>query len=193
LATFKIPFRYSKQDLWSLFLVTAFPIHVWTIILVLRDWSWVSERTNAWDAVGVASYGLFFAFIESVVVFPILVLLGLLIPGKWQEDKRLALLAVLYFVTASWAIAGQVYFLSGIEIPGPIYQLLAQSSHPLRVLYEGTLSLVLITVLPTTALVIQSRKAIRVVRGLIERLSLLTVIYLFLDFVGLLMIILRNV
>jgi hypothetical protein len=193
LATFRLPFRYSKQDLWSLFLITAFPIHVWTIILVLRDLSWVTERTNVWDAIGVGSYGLVFAFIESVVVFLILVLLGLLIPGKWREEKRLALLAVLFLVIASWAIAGQLYFLVGITLPGWIYRLLAQSSHPLQVLYGGVLSLVLVTVLIPTALVIQSSKAMRVVRGLIERLSLLTLIYLFLDFVGLVIVILRNI
>lgn len=193
MATFRLPFRYSKQDLWSLFLITAFPIHVWTIILVLRDLSWVTERTNVWDAIGVGSYGLVFAFIESVVVFLILVLLGLLIPGKWREEKRLALLAVLFLVIASWAIAGQLYFLAGITLPGWIYRLLAQSSHPLQVLYGGVLSLVLVTVLIPTALVIQSGKAMRVVRGLIERLSLLTLIYLFLDFVGLVIVILRNI
>jgi hypothetical protein len=153
----------------------------------------VSQRTNAWDAVGVGSYGLVFAFIESVLVFLILALLGLLIPGKWRTDKRLALLAVLFLVTASWAIAGQLYFLAGLAIPGPIYLLLAHSSHPLRVIYEMALILVLITVVIPTALVIQSERAIRAVRGLVDRLSLLTSIYLLLDFVGLVIIILRNI
>ena len=61
--------RYSKQGLWNLFLICAFPLHVWTIILAFRDFSWVTERTNSWDALGVVSYGLIFALIESVAVF----------------------------------------------------------------------------------------------------------------------------
>ena len=89
--------RYSKSGLWLLFLTTAFPIHLWTIILVLRDFAWVTERTNAWDAVGVAAYGMVFAFIESLFVFIIVVLLGLLLPKQWDERKRLSFLGLLIF------------------------------------------------------------------------------------------------
>ena len=76
--------RYSRQGLWFLFLISAFPIHFWTLILVFRDISWLTERTNAWDAIGVASYGMVFAFVESVVIFLVLALLGLLTPKQWE-------------------------------------------------------------------------------------------------------------
>jgi hypothetical protein len=192
LAIFKDTFRYSKKEAWSLFLVAAFAIHIWTIILILRDLSWVSERTNAWDAVGVAAYGLFFAFLESGIVFLGLVLLGMLVGGKWRET-RLALLTVLYFVTAAWAAVGQLYFLLGLEIPASIFRQLIHSSHPLQVLYGSVLILVLITIVPPTVLVIRSNKANQLIKGLIDRLSLLTIFYLFLDFAGLVIIILRNI
>src|SRR5512141_1446140 len=71
--------RYTRQGLWSLFLMCAFPLHVWALILAFRDVSWVTERTNSWDAVGVVAYGLLFTLVESVLVFGIMTLLGFLI------------------------------------------------------------------------------------------------------------------
>ena len=64
--------RYTRQGLWSLFLMCAFPLHAWTLILAFRDISWLTDRTNAWDAVGVTSYGLVFAFVESMVLFGVM-------------------------------------------------------------------------------------------------------------------------
>lgn len=45
----------------------AFSLHLWALILIFRDVSWVAERINMWDAIGVASYGLVLAFIESLI------------------------------------------------------------------------------------------------------------------------------
>ena len=96
--------RYSRQGLWSLFLMCAFPLHVWALLLAFRDISWLTERTNAWDAIGVLSYGVMFALIESVFVFAVIVLLGLLVPASWSKDKRTGLLAVLVLILAAWGM-----------------------------------------------------------------------------------------
>ena len=117
--------QYSKQGLWSLFLICAFPLHIWTIILTLRDFSWVSERTNSWDAIGVVSYGLLFAFIESVIVFLVFTLLGFLVSKKWTEDQRIALLGSLVTIASLWAIAGYLFFMLKVNIPGTTILFLA--------------------------------------------------------------------
>jgi len=109
--------HYSKQGLWSLFVIAAFPAHVWTFVLVMRDFSWVSERTNAWDAIGVGAYGLLFAFFESAFILLMALLLGFLISKSWEEDKRNAVLAVLVLVASIWSILGQLYFLLEISFP----------------------------------------------------------------------------
>src|SRR3972149_6026554 len=54
--------QYSKKGLWTLFLMCAFPLHVWAFILSFMDFSWVAERTNTWDALGVISYGFSLSF-----------------------------------------------------------------------------------------------------------------------------------
>jgi hypothetical protein len=171
----------------------AFPLHAWTIILAMRDISWVTTRTNAWDALGVASYGLLFAFIESLFLFLIFTLLGFLISRKWDEERRIALLSTLFFVAAFWAIVSQLYYLMGITIPGSLSNFLAQTNHPVRVIYGLGVPLIAFSVLVPTYLVLRSDKFFQFIRGLIDRLSLLTTFYLFLDFIGLVIVIVRNI
>ena len=185
--------RYSKKGLWSLFLICAFPLHVWTIILAFRDFSWVTERTNSWDAIGVVSYGLVFAFIESLVVFLIAVLLGFLIAKKWDQDRRIALVGTLVFITSLWAIISYLYFMLNWSLPGETILFMASLAHPLRFLYAACLVFVIPTVVIPAYFVLRSEKFLAGVQELFERLSLLTLFYLFFDFVGLVIIFIRNV
>ena len=184
---------YSKQGLWSLFLICAFPLHVWTIILAFRDFSWVTERTNSWDAVGVVSYGLIFTFLESVVIFLVAVLLGFLISKKWNEDRRITLMGLLVLITSLWAMGGYLYFMLQMSLPGETINFLVDQARPLRFLYAVSLALVGLTVAIPAYFVLRSEKFFKGVQGLFERLSLLTLFYLFFDFVGLVIVIVRNV
>jgi len=185
--------QYSKQGLWTLFLVCAFPFHIWTIVLAFRDFSWVTERTNSWDAVGVLSYGLIFAFIESVVVFLAIVLLGFLVSKKWEEDRRNVMLGNLVLIASLWAMASYLFFMLNVTLPGQAVDFLVQLKHPVRFLYAVSLALAGITVMLPTYLILQSNKILNLVKGLFERLSLLTIFYLFFDFIGLVVVIIRNV
>lgn len=185
--------RYSKQGLWSLFLICAFPLHVWTIVLAFRDFSWLTERTNSWDAIGVASYGLIFAFVESVLVFLFAVLLGFLIPKKWNENHRITVVGVLVLVTSLWAIFSYLFFMLNVSVPGESILFMADLAHPLRFLYAVSLVLVGLTVALPVYFTLRSKKFFKGIQGLFERLSLLTLFYLFFDFVGLVIVIVRNV
>ena len=184
--------RYSKQGLWSLFLMCAFPLHFWTLILVFRDIQWMTERTNFWDALGVASYAMVFAFLESLLLFLILTLLGFLVPTQWTRETRIALLTVLFLILSIWAMLSQLYFLAAVQAPGWFIFLMARTGHPVRILY----ALALILVTPTLALpawfALRSEKFLKSVNSLIERLSLLSGLYLFFDVVGLIIVIIRN-
>ena len=184
--------RYSKQGLWSLFLICAFPLHLWTLILAFRDISWVTERTNAWDAIGVVSYGLIFAFVESVVIFLIFALLGLLTPKQWESDRRITFLAFLVLITSVWGMIGQLLFLWNVSLPEQAIEFLRRSNHPLRIMYAACLIVVTPTVLLPAYSFIRSKKAVTVMQNLMERLALLTSFYLFFDVLGLIIIIIRN-
>lgn len=185
--------RYSKQGLWSLFLMCAFPIHLWTLILAFRDISWVRARTNLWDALGVVSYGMVFAFIESVIVFGMAGLFGLLVSTKWNEERRVALLGILVLIMALWAVDGQAYFVWGSYVPAQALWYIAGLEHPFRFLYGTMLAVVFLTTAIPAWLLLKSDRFFQLVQGLMERLSLLTVFYLFFDIVGLMIVVIRNV
>lgn len=184
--------RYSRSGLWLLFLSTAFPIHLWTIILVLRDFSWVAERTNAWDAVGVAAYGMIFAFIETIFVFAIIVLVGFFLPKQWEENKRIAFLSMIVFLVALWAIIGQLYFMLNIDLPSGLMMFLVRSGHPLRWIYAGLFVLVSLTVIVPVYFFIRSEKMYRSIFNFIDRLAVLSAIYLVFDGISLVVILVRN-
>jgi len=185
--------HYTKQGLWSLFLICAFPLHAWTLVLAFRDFSWVTERTNSWDAVGVVSYGLLYAFVESVVIFVLAAVLGFLISRVWTEERRIALMSTLVMIASLWAMAGYLYFLLEIKVSGQIIGFLVGLEHPLRFIYAVSLTLVAGTVLLPTYFLLKSDGFLKAIRGLFERLSLLTLFYLFFDLIGLVIVIVRNV
>jgi len=185
--------RYSRQGLWSLFLMCAFPLHFWTMILVFRDMSWVIERTNVWDAIGVGSYGMIFAFAESVIIFLIVILLGFLTPRPWGIDKRIAFLSLLVLITALWAMISQLLFLWNVNLPESAIRWIARSGHPLWILYFISLAFVFPSVLLPVYWFIRSEKSVGFMRELSERLSVLAVFYLFFDLAGLVVVVIRNI
>ena len=184
---------YTRQGLWSLFLVCAFPLHLWTLILAFQDVEWVTERTNAWDAVGVIAYGMLFALMESLIIFLIVALLGFLTPKHWNADKRIAFLSLLFLIAALWGMMGQLFFLWHINLPAQIIHILARTEHPLRWLYAGSLAIVIPTVTLPVYSFMHSDKVFLFMQELISRLTLLTTLYLFFDALGLILVVIRNI
>jgi hypothetical protein len=184
--------RYSRQGLWSLFLICAFPLHAWTLVLGLRDFSWVTERTNSWDAIGVISYGLIFALVESALVFLVVVLLGYLVSNKWGKEQQIVLMSNLVLLTSLWAMVSQLFFMLEVSVPGSVIEHLVNLNHPVRFLYMISLVAVGVTVTVPTYMILRSTRFLQIYRGLLERLSLLTLFYLFFDGIGLIIVIVRN-
>lgn len=170
----------------------ALPLHAWTLVLAFRDLSWLTDRTNAWDAVGVLCYGLVFAFMESAIVFLITTLLGLLSPRRWTPDRRVGVLSILVLVLSLWAMAAQLFFLTEFRVPGEIIAFLVRSQHPLRVIYAVLPALVGASFLVPIVLVVRSERGTRVMSGLIERLGLLSTFYLVFDAAALVIVVIRN-
>lgn len=184
---------YSKQDLWSLFLICAFPLHFWTLLLAFRDVSWVAERTNFWDAIGVVSYGMIFAFVESLLFFLLASFCGLLISQWWGKEKRLAITSILVLVLALWAMLGQLVALQDWDVPDLLLGFLVGSAHPLRNIYIIILSFIVPSVVLPILIVYKSEKILRIILDMVDRVSLLTLVYLLLDFMALVIVIIRNI
>jgi len=184
---------YSKREMWFLFLICSLPLHLWTLLLSFRDISWVAQRTNIWDAIGVISYGLIFAFVESVVVFGGCVLLGFLISGSLGGLMRGTLLGTLVLILAGLAMVSQSYFLWGSGARDQIVGYAVNLAHPLRFLYGTELVFVLFVVVLPAFLILKSERILTLVRSILDRLTVLAVAYLLLDLVALLVVVVRNI
>ena len=184
---------YSQKGLGTLFLMCALPLHFWTLLMAFRDVSWLTERTNLWDAIGVMSYGMLFTFVESALIFAILSLLGFLIWKTWDHRRRVALLSVLIFITALWSMAGQTYGMYDHSYPLWFAKFIGGQAHPVRVLYALGLIPVAPTIVIPAWLILRSEKSLRFVQDLMDRLSLLAGFYLAFDGIALVIVIVRNV
>ena len=184
--------RYDKRGVWSLLLMCVFPQHLWTLILAFRDMSWLIERTNVWDAVGNVSYALLFAFVESLLVFGLFVLVGLVTPKHWEVNRRVAFLTLLLFVAVIWAMTAQLLYLWNIWLPPSLVQFIASTGRPLVMLYLLSLVLVVPTASLPVLVFLRSKRALPAILDIIDRLSTLSVLYLFFDAVGLVVVIIRN-
>lgn len=184
---------YSGQGLKSLFLMCALPLHIWTFILAFRDFSWVSDRTNSWDSIGVLSYGLIYALIESIVVFIIIVILGFLVSKKWGENRRITLLSLFIIILSIWAMVSNLYFLKELSPPPYVFSILIGFAHPLRSLYTITFALLASTFLIPSYFILLYQKPYQFIKDGLDRLSLLMTLYLFFDFAALIVILIRNI
>jgi hypothetical protein len=171
----------------------ALPLHIWTLILAFRDFDWVTERTNSWDAVGVAAYGLLYALIESAVIFITAALLGLLVSARWGEKRRVALTSALIVIASLWSMFNQMYFLNEMHPPAWLFGLSATTGRPLVTLYALALAASSISVIVPTWFILKSDRALGLVSEGIERLSTLMLLYLFFDAAALVVVIIRNV
>ena len=166
---------------------------MWTFILFFRDFSWISNRTNIWDAIGVGSYGLLIALIESITITLAMLLLGLLVSKEWDGNYRVVLLGVIVFIIECWAILSQLFFLTEMKLPKNWIQSLAMNPHPLWILYGLTLPLVLISIVIPISLIMNLKKFNTSIYKIIESMTTLSTLYLILDAVGIIIIIVRNV
>lgn len=183
---------YSRQGLWTLFLMSALPLHIWTFILAFRDFDWVATRTNSWDAVGVIAYGLIFALVESAIVFVTAALLGFLISPKWDEKRRIALMSVLVVTLSLWSIFDQMYFLRHISPPEWLVIAAIQTARPLVFLYGLALAAIMLSTLLPTYFILRLDGILKIVQDAIERFSLLMIMYLVFDLAAVIIIIIRN-
>jgi hypothetical protein len=184
--------RYARGGLWSLFLMCALPLHAWTLVLAFRDLSWLTDRTNSWDAIGVLCYGLLFALVESLLLFVVVGLLGLLLPRRWEPERRIALLGIFALVLSVWAMLGQFFFLANLRFPESMMSFLVASAHPLRVIYGVLLVVVLVTFLLPAWAIGRPGSGLKFVGALIERLGLLAMFYLVFDVAALVIVVIRN-
>ena len=186
--------RFTRQNLFSFFMVCAFPFHLWTIIMLIRDSSWITERSGTDSFIGVASLSMIYALVESLLFFLLLLVLSLLIPWNWPAKKVYALLGFIALWIPIWDIAVQVYRAVDLANPDFLARWLISTHHPIRYSYP-LFALIVLVVISLTALGIWlssfKPKFQHGLTNVLERLAVLSALYLVLDLVGVVVLVIR--
>jgi hypothetical protein len=170
--------RYTPHDLGLIFVAAAFPLNLWALLITLYALpSWLI-RLTAWEMVGTISYTLFFALIESLLTAGALIVAGLLVPRRWFSRKVIALLAVWIWLAAVWAIL--------ININYDALRSLGMA----RALFW--LALAGLTFGASLLAIWRFEKVSAWIIALLERLTVLVAVYVFLGVLSGLVVIVRN-
>jgi len=168
----------AKEDRYLVFVGVAFAVHIWAYINVLDAVpAWVL-RMSAFELIGVVSYVLAFALMESLVVWGGLVLLAVILPAALLRRHFLAQATSLMLVAAGWSVA--LHYNYGEFVMNRQYALL----------WAGAF---LVTMLAAYLAAGRIQKIDTSFRWLLSKIDILTFLYLSLDVIAVVVIIIRNI
>ncbi len=171
--------RLPPGDLSLAFGAIAFPLHVWAIVNILVIFPAWLLRASLWELVGVVSYPLVDALLESCILWIGLVGLSYVLPKKWLANKFAALSSVLVWLLAAWAVLAQFTFDSILQWgPGQMLPALLLVVFSFGLVYW---------------LVQRYGRLEGWIRRLTQGIAVLTYFYLTFDLLGLAVVIMRNV
>jgi hypothetical protein len=189
--------RYSWGILYRLFAICAFPIHLWAILMVFNDVGWISGRTGVFDTIGYAAYVLLFSLVESLVVFLAVLALSAAASLAWPREKLYAASGGLYLNVALAGGITQVYlFYKDLhpDLDNLIMEALPFNDPRLdrwAILLSVGLAVFLPLLLQVISIIRSERFTTRM-NDFLEKIVVLSSIYLGLDALALLLILLRN-
>lgn len=136
---------------------------------------------NSLEILGVVSYVLLFALFESLIAFAVLFTLSLVLPAKFFSSRLIPVGTVVVFLASVSAVFIQLYH--AWEIEDIKFDLWAG----IWMLFG------LVATAPSVYLIRRDKRIGAAIQGIADRLSVLSMIYLFFDFLGLVTVILRNI
>jgi hypothetical protein len=169
---------YNRREIFLGFIAIAFPIQVWAIINILREVpAWIL-RLSFWDMWGVISYTLAYALIESVIICILFVTIGVVLPKKYFRENFIAYTAIFSIFLSLIFIAVQTY---------------ANQLKSMGMVALGIMGFVLISIMLGSYLLIYHKpKAATTITSIVDRLVVLSILYLTIDFLAIITIIFRN-
>jgi hypothetical protein len=184
-----------RKELFSLFLIIAFPIHTWSLYQTLNNFEWVAERTIVWDAFGYGSYALTFALFETFLFFLVITPFYLLFRKNRDVDTAVAVFGTVFITISIWEILHRLNVANSNILDTTINQI--RTRFQLRYRYIVGLYLVLIGIIASSIslppfLIIKKEKYSSAIIDLLQRLELLSYLYLGLDLISIVIVIIRN-
>jgi hypothetical protein len=162
--------------------------------MLIRDAGWITQRSGTDSLIGVASLSMIYALVESLLFFLLLLILSLLIPWKWDTKRVFAILGFIAIWVPIWDMASQVYRAANLTNPGFLVGWLVSTQHPVRYGYPLLAFIVLAVIALTSGgiwLISFNQKFQQHVTNLLERITILSALYLVLDLVSMVVLAIR--
>ncbi|MBN2550450.1 MAG: hypothetical protein JXB15_14900 [Anaerolineales bacterium] len=167
-----------RQDLALVWAGCVFVIHLWSFVNLFEALpAWVLHM-NIYELAGVIGYVLVFALLESLVVWGVLVLLAAMLPAGWLRTHFLAqgiglmLVASLFSALVHYNYAWLIQHINLAPIWLAVFLALAVGVWYLAGRFTGIE---------------------RMLRAILQRIEILSWIYIVFDLLGLVVIIVRNI
>lgn len=170
----------SKKEYFQLFLVCAFTVHVWAIIDYLQQVPELDLRMNVLQMAGVAAYVLVFALFESLLAFGLLFVVSLMLPARLLKDRILPVGSIFILMVAIPAYLIHLYSIWHIH----------QLDMKQWVMLWAAVGVLLMGLI--IYWMVSNKKVEQAICSGIERLSVLSLVYLTADLAGGLLILFRN-
>ncbi len=178
LATYKRRYPFRQEIIYAL-AACIFPIQVWSIFNMLKEVpAWIL-RLSIWDLIGVIAYTQAFALLESLIVLFLLLLLSTVLPWQLFRENFLALSTVVVFFTSTWFILAH-FNAETVRLWG------ARQFIPWILVYLFTIGIAYL-------LVQHFKRLEEIINSFVQRLSLLSFVYIFIDILSVFIVIIRNI
>lgn len=170
----------SKQQIYLFFLAVLFPINFWAWIGFLRELPSYLLRLPIWNIIGILAYLLTIALVESILLFSFILLLSLLFPPVRTHFPGLptiwAYLTILWVLPFHYAdsivgflpFTGQTWFIGIWMFALPLSYLTA------AILFQ------------------RNHRLDAVILGFLDRLSVLSAVYLVFNAAAVVIVFVRN-
>ncbi len=170
----------SRRDLMYGFAASVLLVNVWSILVLLRQVPTLLLRLSLADLVGVIAYNQAFALLESTLVLLALIVLAIILPGRRWRQGFAAYATLLLLVSWPWALVLNLLLL-GDEFTnlGPGGSLLLLAAY---LAWVGAAFL----------LIARHNRLERALTVFIERVVVLSAVYLAVDLMSLVIVLLRN-
>lgn len=187
-----VRFGYTKNQAWKLFLVCAAPAHLWTIFSIINEAELISKR-NWWYYGGYSGYLLSITLIDSILLFLFVVLISFLFPKKWEDPTPFAVAAAISLVISLWAVANQLFFFLDAVSPDWFSWIMLRVHYRQHQVYPLLVALVALSAAAPIYAVSQNTKIRNSLLPLLDNLSLLSYLYLFVDVCCIVIMLVRNI
>jgi len=169
-----------KKIYFQLFLVCMLPVHIWAIIIFLRRMDSFTIFMNLTQIISIAAYVLVYALMESLFLFGILFIGSLILPRRVSAARKLALGTIIALVASAAAVL--IHFHA-------IWKVNWIDQKEWTWLWVGVGLLVIALI---SFAVLKSERLESWLNALVERISLLSLVYLSADILGLMIVLYRQ-